>query len=69
MNAPMKSRYHESLRRLEGATRKASGREAAREIDWYKPGDRVFDPDAGDLRPLVRRRRMQHLPTTPSTAT
>ena len=29
------------------ATRRASGREAAQEIDWIEPAKQVFDPDAG----------------------
>jgi propionyl-CoA synthetase len=42
----MNSRYHEVY---EGWKRDAEGfwAEAAREIDWFKPWDRVFDQDAG----------------------
>ena len=33
--------------RAGSATRRASGREAARAIDWIEPAKKVFDPDAG----------------------
>ena len=35
--------------------------EAAREIAWITPPERIFDPDAGRLRPLVPRRALQRL--------
>ena len=60
MNIHEKSRYHEvyarSLRDPQGFWA-----EAAREIDWIEPAKKVFDPGSGHLRPLVCRRRGQHL--------
>ena len=60
MNIQDNSRYHEvharSLADPEGFWA-----EAAREIDWIEPAKKIFDPVDGPLRPLVRRRRGQHL--------
>ena len=60
MNIQNNSRYHEvharSLSDPEGFWA-----EAAREIDWIEPAKKVFDPSMGAVRPLVRRRRGQHL--------
>jgi propionyl-CoA synthetase len=46
MDAPVKSRYHEVYAR---AQRDPAGfwAEAAREIDWFEPARKVFDPAAG----------------------
>ena len=46
MNAPSVSRYHEVYGRWK-ADPAAFWAEAAREIDWFKPAERVFDPAAG----------------------
>ncbi len=35
--------------------------EAAKDIDWYEPAKKVFDPGRRHLRPLVHRRHLQHL--------
>ena len=43
----MSSRYHEVYAAWKRDP-EAFWAEAAREIDWYKPWDKVFDPDAGD---------------------
>ena len=54
------SRYHEvyarSMRDPEGFWG-----EAAQAIDWIEPPKKIFDPACRRLRPLVRRRRLQHL--------
>ena len=42
----MSSRYHEVYAAWK-ADPEAFWAEAAREIDWYKPWDKVFDPYAG----------------------
>ena len=66
----MSSRYHEVYAAWQRDP-EAFWAEAAREIDWYKPWDKVFDPYAGPVRPLVRRRRVQHrlqLPRPPCRA-
>ena len=34
---------------------------AAKEIDWFTPAEKVFDKDAGDVWPLVSRRILQYL--------
>src|ERR687889_241403 len=46
MNAPGVSRYHEAYERWRGDPA-GFWAEAAREIDWIRPADKVFDPDAG----------------------
>jgi propionyl-CoA synthetase len=46
MNAPMKSRYREVYAAWK-ADPEAFWGEVAREIDWSKPADKVFDPTAG----------------------
>ena len=47
--------------RAGSATRRASGPRRPHEIDWFEPPKTVFDRGRGRLRPLVRRRRLQHL--------
>ncbi len=42
----MTSRYHEAYKSWQ-ADPEQFWAEAAKEIDWYKPWDKVFDPDAG----------------------
>src|SRR5262245_50968571 len=46
MDAPTKTRYHEVYAR---AQRDPEGfwADAAKDIDWYEPAGRVFDPSAG----------------------
>jgi propionyl-CoA synthetase len=46
MDARPGSRYHEVYQRCQ---RDPQGfwAEAARDIDWYQPAKKVFDPDAG----------------------
>jgi propionyl-CoA synthetase len=46
MNAPTKSRYREVYEAWKRDPAAFWG-EAARDIDWTKPADKVFDPDAG----------------------
>ncbi len=46
MNAPGVSRYHEAYERWRGDPA-GFWAEAAREIDWIRPADKVFDADAG----------------------
>ena len=65
-------RWHRAITRSTtagSATRKRSGPTAAAEIDWFKPWDKVFDPDARRLWPLVRRRASATPASTASTAT
>ena len=54
------SRYHEVYARWQ---RDPLGfwDEAAADIDWLEKPKKVFDADGRRLRPLVRRRRLQHL--------
>jgi propionyl-CoA synthetase len=59
MNIHDKSRYHEVHARSM-ADPEGFWAEAAREIDWIEPAKKIFDPHRR-LRPLVCRRRGQHL--------
>ena len=61
MNAPMQSRYREIYRRSM-ADPEGFWAEAAGEIDWTSPGDKVFDPDAGVYGRWFAGARLQHLP-------
>ena len=54
------SRYHEVYARWQRDPEGFWG-EAAQAIDWYQKPAKVFDKYAGPLRPLVSRRRRQHL--------
>ena len=69
MNAPMKSRYPESLPPLDGRSGRLLGRGRAARSTGSSPADKVFDPDAGVYGRWFVGARVQHLPTTPSTAT
>ena len=60
MNIHDNSRYHEVHARSLGDP-EGFWAEAAREIDWIEPAKKIFDPAMGAVRPLVRRRRGQHL--------
>ena len=66
MDAKTASRYHEVYAQWQ---RDPEGfwAEAAKEIDWFEPADKVFDPVDGRLWPLVRRRRSATPATTRST--
>src|SRR5262245_55417449 len=46
MNIHEKSRYHDVYARAK-ADPEAFWAEAAKEIDWIKPADRIFDPSQG----------------------
>ena len=61
------SRYHEAYAALAGAIPEAFWAEAARAIDWIKPADEVFDPDAGVYGRWFRRCRSATPATMPST--
>ena len=55
MSAVTTSRYHEVYAAWQRDPQ-AFWAEAAREITWFKPWDKVFDPYAGEVWPLVRGR-------------
>ena len=55
------SRYHDVYARWQGDPEGFWG-EAASAIDWNEKPTTVFDEIPGPLRPLVSRRRRQHLP-------
>ena len=55
----MSSRYHEVYAAWQRDP-EAFWAEAARDIDWYKPWDKVFDPYAGQYGRWFVGRRVQH---------
>ena len=63
----MASRYHEVYENWKRDP-EAFWAAAAEDIDWFKRWDKVFDPDAGRLWPLVHRRASATPPTIASTA-